>query len=101
MVKGPDPVYRRMYSTWNPCVWSEVMRNALIGTEVVEERNQAYFAKYPEDVERLKVIIKYLDQEKRALPSGGTLTSARFLQFGICFGFHGRIRRSQTHEQRD
>jgi proline iminopeptidase len=58
-------------------------------SEKVEERNTAYYAKFPEDVERVKKIIQYLKKNKPALPSG-TLTPARFQQLGIVFGVHGK-----------
>ncbi|KAJ5638318.1 Proline iminopeptidase [Penicillium lividum] len=71
MVNDPDPVYARTY-------------------EKVVERNKVYYAKYPEDVERVKTIMKYLTTNKVALQSGW-LTQARFQQLGILFGFHGGI----------
>lgn len=57
-------------------------------TEKVEERNKAYYAKFPEDVERVKKIMQYLTENKVSLPSG-YLTPSRFQQLGIVFGFHG------------
>ncbi|KAJ5662882.1 hypothetical protein N7507_003613 [Penicillium longicatenatum] len=71
MVNDPDPVYARTY-------------------EKVLERNKAYYTKYPEDVERVKTIMKYLTANEIALPSG-RLTPARFQQLGLLFGFHGGI----------
>jgi hypothetical protein len=55
----------------------------------VKERNEAYYEKYPEDVDRVKNIMQYLTQNKVALPSG-LLTPARFQQLGILLGFHGK-----------
>jgi proline iminopeptidase len=57
-------------------------------TEKVLERNEAYYAKFPEDVERVREIMRYLATNQVALPSGW-LTPARFQQLGIMFGFHG------------
>ncbi|KAJ6104943.1 Proline iminopeptidase [Penicillium sp. IBT 16267x] len=74
MVNDPDPVYARTY-------------------EKVLDRNTAYYAKYPEDVERVKTIMKYLTANKVALPSGW-LTPARFQQLGILFGFHDVVLRA-------
>ncbi|KAJ5826085.1 Proline iminopeptidase [Penicillium riverlandense] len=74
LVDGPDPVYQRTY-------------------EKVEERNTAYYAKFPEDVERVKNIIQYLKENRPALPSG-TLTPARFQQLGIVFGLHDIVVRA-------
>lgn len=58
-------------------------------TEKVKERNEAYYQKFPEDVDRVKNIMQYLTQNKVALPSG-VLTPSRFQQLGIMFGFHGK-----------
>ncbi|KAL8893912.1 MAG: hypothetical protein Q9192_004803, partial [Flavoplaca navasiana] len=55
----------------------------------VAERNRNYYSKYPEDIQRVKNIVHYLQTEKVKLPSGGTLSIARFRQLGINFGFHG------------
>lgn len=55
----------------------------------VAERNRSYYAKYSEDIQRVKNIIHYLQTEKVRLPSGGTLSIARFRQLGINLGFHG------------
>ncbi|KAL9007578.1 MAG: hypothetical protein Q9173_007185 [Seirophora scorigena] len=57
----------------------------------VAERNRSYYAKYPEDVQRVKNIVHHLHTEHVDLPSGGTLSVARFRQLGINFGFHGAI----------
>lgn len=58
--------------------------------EKVKERNEAYYEKYPEDVERVKKIMQYLSQNNVALASG-SLTPYRFQQLGILFGFHGKV----------
>jgi hypothetical protein len=58
-------------------------------TEKVLERNEAYYAKFPEDVERVREIMRYLAANQVALPSGW-LTPARFQQLGLIFGFHGK-----------
>ncbi|KAI2998348.1 hypothetical protein CBS147346_8206 [Aspergillus niger] len=71
LVDNPDPVYARTY-------------------EKVLERNKAYYAKFPEDVERVKQIIQYLKDNEVALPTG-TLTPERFQQMGILFGMHGGL----------
>ena len=52
------------------------------------ERNQAYYAKFPEDAKRVKSIVEYLKENEVALPSG-KLTIHRFQQLGIAFGMHG------------
>ncbi|KAK5114290.1 hypothetical protein LTR62_002541 [Meristemomyces frigidus] len=75
LVKSPDEVYRSLYKK-------------------VIERNEAYYAKFPEDVGRVKTIMAYLSRfgdGKIKLPSEGTLTRRRFAQLGIMLGFHGGI----------
>jgi pimeloyl-ACP methyl ester carboxylesterase len=73
LVKNPDDVYERLYKR-------------------VAKRNEAYYRKYPEDVERVKAIVKLLqrfgDSTVRT-PSGGSLSARRFQQLGILFGGHG------------
>ncbi|CAK3968744.1 proline iminopeptidase [Lecanosticta acicola] len=75
LVKSPDEVYKRLYVK-------------------VKERNEAYYAKYPEDVDRVKTITRYLSRfgdGKIKLPSEGNLTRRRFQQIGIALGFHGGL----------
>jgi len=79
LVKQPDEVYRRLYRK-------------------VIERNDVYYTKFPEDMAKVKTIMKYLQQSgdnndgsKVKLPSQGALTRRRFLQLGIMFGFHGGV----------
>lgn len=63
--------------------------------ERVKQRNEAYYSKYPEDVERVKRIIKLLrrsgDTTVRVQGGEGHLTARRFLQLGIYFGKHGGV----------
>ena len=56
----------------------------------MQQRNEAYYKKFPEDVERVKQIMQYLSSNNVTLPSG-VLTPARFQQLGILFGFHGGL----------
>lgn len=75
LVKSPDEVYRRLYKK-------------------VIQRNEAYYAKFPEDVAKVHKIMHYLSRfgdGKIKLPSEGTLTRRRFRQLGIMFGFHGGL----------
>ncbi|KAL9594204.1 MAG: hypothetical protein Q9219_007166 [cf. Caloplaca sp. 3 TL-2023] len=72
LVDQPDPVYRRLYVK-------------------LAERNQAYYKKYPEDIQRVKHIVYFLQTRNIKLPSGGTLSIARLRQLGILFGFHGYL----------
>ncbi|KAL2356148.1 Alpha/Beta hydrolase protein [Cryomyces antarcticus] len=75
LVKGPDEVYRRLYKK-------------------VIQRNESYYQKYPEDVERVKSIVKLLQRFGNStvrLPSEGSLSARRFQQLGLMFGAHGGI----------
>ncbi|KAK4990671.1 hypothetical protein LTR50_002371 [Elasticomyces elasticus] len=75
LVHGPDEVYRRLYRK-------------------VIQRNKAYYDKYPEDVDRVKVIVRFLQRFGDGtvkLPSEGKLSARRFQQIGALFGFHGGI----------
>lgn len=67
---GPDDVYT---ATYQRC----------------KERNIHYYEKYPKDVERVRVIMKYLKHNKVTLPDSGTLSVERFQQIGLNFGGKG------------
>lgn len=54
--------------------------------ERVKERNLCYYDMYPGDIPLIKKIVKKLSEEPVTLPSGGTLTARRFLQFGLGLG---------------
>lgn len=73
---GPDQVYDRLYPR-------------------LEKRNEQYYAKYPEDIERVRRIVKFLsrfgDETVRVQGGEGHLSAARFLQLGISFGAHGKF----------
>lgn len=78
--RGPKEVYRRLFAK-------------------VAERNRKYYAKYPEDKQRLRTVMSYLHQIKRedgednavGMPAGGILTPDRFRSIGISFGAHGGL----------
>jgi pimeloyl-ACP methyl ester carboxylesterase len=59
----------------------------------VKQRNESYYTKYPEDVDRVKRIIKLLsrfgDTTVRVQGGEGYLSARRFLQLGIYFGKRG------------
>ena len=59
----------------------------------VKQRNEQYYTKYPEDVERVKRIVKLLtrfgDNTVRVQGGEGYMTARRFQQLGIYFGKHG------------
>ncbi|EER39286.1 prolyl peptidase [Histoplasma capsulatum var. duboisii H88] len=69
--KGPDPVLERTY-------------------EKVQERNEAYYSKFPEDVSRVNYILCYLNDNRVQLPAG-VLTPSRFLSLGLSFGMRGGL----------
>lgn len=73
---GPDDVYRKLYRR-------------------VKERNEAYYSKYPEDVERVKRIVRLLgrfgDETVRVQGGEGSMSPRRFLQLGLSFGRHGEV----------
>ncbi len=50
------------------------------------DKNRAYFERYPDDRQRLRDILRRLDDEDVRLPSGDRLTSRRFLQMGNKLG---------------
>jgi pimeloyl-ACP methyl ester carboxylesterase len=71
MIAGSiDEIYRRTYPR-------------------VVRRNQRYYARYPEDMDRVSRICRALDDDTVKLPGGDRLTSRRFLQLGLQFGFSG------------
>ena len=75
LVKSPDEVYRRLYKK-------------------LIQRNEAYYAKFPADVARVRQILNYLSRFGDGtikLPSEGNLTRRRFQQLGINLGFHGGL----------
>ncbi|TGJ65107.1 hypothetical protein EYR41_009105 [Orbilia oligospora] len=68
----PDQVYTNLYKR-------------------LADRNTVYYTKYPQDIERVKEIAKYLGENEVKLSNGGTLTIDRFRDLGISFGMHGGI----------
>ena len=50
------------------------------------EKNEAYYARYPEDRRRVDDILARLEQDDVRLPSGDRLTGRRFLQLGFRLG---------------
>lgn len=55
---------------------------------VVRRKNELYYERYPEDVERVRSIVRTLDAQEIRLPDGDRLTRRRFLQLGLQLGFH-------------
>jgi len=51
------------------------------------ERNRKFYGRYPDDISKVRKIVKYLDDCGGAeLPTGGLLSPQRFLQLGIILG---------------
>ncbi|EEQ31720.1 putative prolyl aminopeptidase [Microsporum canis] len=72
LVNKPDPVYERTY-------------------EKVQSRNKVYYSKFPEDEDRVRLIVSYLKSKTVQFPDGSSLTPERFLQLGIHFGMKGGV----------
>lgn len=71
---NPDEVYMRLWKR-------------------VSERNKNFYEKYPEDVARVRAIVRFLSRYGETtvrLPSEGMLSARRFLQLGMNLGFHGQ-----------
>jgi len=52
----------------------------------VRAKNLRYYARYPEDRQRVRDIVAHLLDHEVTMPRGGRLTPERFLQLGIAFG---------------
>ncbi len=52
----------------------------------VAEKNRRYYERYPQDLDRVREIARYLAANDVPMPSGGRLTVERFQQLGLQFG---------------
>ena len=52
----------------------------------VRERNRRFYARYPEDLERVRALHARLESEELLLPAGDRLTPRRFRQLGAMLG---------------
>jgi pimeloyl-ACP methyl ester carboxylesterase len=52
----------------------------------VKAKNDRYYARYPDDVARVRDIVKHLIDYEVRLPGGARLTARRFMQLGMAFG---------------
>ncbi|MEZ4708843.1 MAG: alpha/beta fold hydrolase [Caldilineaceae bacterium] len=52
----------------------------------VMEKNRRYYARYPEDAARARLIVEHLANDDVRLPNGDRLTPRRFQQLGLAFG---------------
>jgi pimeloyl-ACP methyl ester carboxylesterase len=53
----------------------------------VIKKNREYYQRFPQDAEIVRDVVKHLQSNDVALPSGEQLTPERFLSLGINFGF--------------
>lgn len=51
------------------------------------ERNEHYYTKYPNDINKVRTIMEYLNDHQVVLPDGGYLSVERFQQNGLLFGW--------------
>jgi len=65
-----DDVYRRTYA-------------------LCTRKNEEYYARYPEDVDRVRRVARRIAEQQPVLPDGDRLTELRLRQLGIKFGFKG------------
>ncbi len=52
----------------------------------VIDKNRLYYQRYPDDMEKVRRIVRHLRDVDVTMPSGGRLTAQRFLQLGLQFG---------------
>jgi pimeloyl-ACP methyl ester carboxylesterase len=52
----------------------------------VKAKNDCYYARYPDDVLRVREIVQHLTTHDVRLPGGARLTARRFMQLGMAFG---------------
>ncbi|KAF9523862.1 alpha/beta-hydrolase [Crepidotus variabilis] len=69
----------------------DIVYDALV--QRVIKRNQVYYKKYPQDVQRVKQIVTFLEANEVVVPNNGHLTPHRFMQLGHDFGMSGGIDR--------
>ncbi len=67
LTRSTDEVYRKTYAS-------------------VIAKNRRYYERYPDDIARVREIVRHLSEHDVHLPGGGRLTAERFLQLGISFG---------------
>jgi pimeloyl-ACP methyl ester carboxylesterase len=65
--RGPDDVYRATY-------------------RIVQEKNRAFYERYPQDRDRVRALVERLGAEDVRLPDGDRLTVRRFRQLGMALG---------------
>lgn len=68
------------------CVKRRIEDNYRLTYQKVQEKNDAYYRHYPEDVAKVRGIVDYLLANDVVLPSGGRLSARRFQALGLCLG---------------
>ena len=71
------------------CIKRKIEDNYRLTYQRTLEKNDAYYRRYPEDIELAKEVANHLDANEVTLPSGVRLTSRRFQQLGMAFGAGG------------
>ncbi|TRM58589.1 Alpha/Beta hydrolase protein [Schizophyllum amplum] len=74
-----------------PLLLDDPVGNYEATSKRVVERNKIYYEKYPQDIKRVRVILRYLETNTVTLPNGGRLSVKRFQMLGIGFGMKGGI----------
>ncbi|KAI5900467.1 alpha/beta-hydrolase [Schizophyllum commune H4-8] len=69
-----------------PLLLDDPVANYEATAKQVAERNKIYYEKYPQDIKRVRQILRYLEANNITLPSGGRLSVQRFQALGIAFG---------------
>ncbi|KAL5484904.1 hypothetical protein ACEPAI_7546 [Sanghuangporus weigelae] len=77
IVEHPDPVYEKTIHR-------------------VASRNKIYYEKYTQNIQRIRNILAYLENNDVVLPNGGRLSVSRWLQLGMKFGMTNGI--DEVHE---
>ncbi|KAI9834983.1 MAG: hypothetical protein M1819_002706 [Sarea resinae] len=86
LVRNPDEVYRKLYSK---LPLTAMQAHAKKPIERVSSRNRDYYRRFPEDVDRVRSLVKFIAAETPDLPAGGKLSVERFQALGLSFGAHG------------
>jgi pimeloyl-ACP methyl ester carboxylesterase len=71
LTNNPDPVYEKLY-------------------KMLIKRNESYYTKYPEDINRVKAIVRFLQSTTVQTASNGTLSARKFQTIGLLLGSHGK-----------
>ncbi len=73
------------------CIKQNIKDNYRLTYKRVLEKNKLYFQRYPEDEQKVKDVVRYIQENEVKLPSGERLTDRRFQQLGMFFGGSGGL----------